>query len=339
MSIAKAHITTPAKLILSGEHSVCYGAPAVGTPLAMYLHTTWQLREDSSIVLKFNEDCFELAETWQSLSAPLAGFRARYEDFIHGRSDGVPILPRPQDLVTLTLAMFYEHFAPRDMPGLNISIASQIPVSSGMGSSSAVIINILRGALQTAGLEMAQNEMLDLARRIEDFQHGTSSGLDLALVSGARPLLFNKKDGILRLLPDLGRDLCLVYTGKPENSTGECVRAVSQKFGKDEKLWADFSACTHGILQALETKDATLLQAGVRKNHALLCHIGVVPEKTRDMIKDCEAAGMAAKICGAGALTGSAAGMVWVIGNEKNDETLNEITLKYRMSYDRYATG
>ena len=57
----------------------------------------------------------------------------------------------------------------------------------------------------------------------------------------------------------------------------------------------------------------------IQKNHALLCQIGVVPDAIQEMIDAIEKLGAAAKICGAGALSGNAAGLLWIVGIEKQD--------------------
>jgi hypothetical protein len=66
---------------------------------------------------------------------------------------------------------------------------------------------------------------------------------------------------------------------------------------------------------ALLKEDAVLLWNSVRENHRLLCEIGVVPTRVKKMIEAIEALGGAAKICGAGSVTGENAGVVWVVGN------------------------
>src|SRR5690606_22818630 len=110
------------------------------------------------------------------------------------------VLPGVHDLVTLTLAMFHEKYG-ADFSGLSLSLETEIPISSGLGSSSSLILNLLQGLLGQMKKEVPLPELLDFARGIEDFQHGYSSGLDLALVAAKQPLVFVKGQGVVRTMP------------------------------------------------------------------------------------------------------------------------------------------
>jgi len=70
---------------------------------------------------------------------------------------------------------------------------------------------------------------------------------------------------------------------------------------------------------ALAANDRRDIRDAVRENHKLLTKIGVVPEKVQSFIREVEAAGHAAKICGAGAVAGENGGMVLVFANQQPD--------------------
>jgi len=63
----------------------------------------------------------------------------------------------------------------------------------------------------------------------------------------------------------------------------------------------------------LKINDLPAVQTLMQQNHRLLYHIGVVPEKVNQFIKDIEQVGGGAKICGAGATRGHQAGFVLVL--------------------------
>jgi mevalonate kinase len=58
------------------------------------------------------------------------------------------------------------------------------------------------------------------------------------------------------------------------------------------------------------------MRALIRENHRLLVQIGVVPEKVQRFISAVEARGGAAKICGAGAISGNAGGTLLLLAEE-----------------------
>lgn len=333
-------ISTPAKIILSGEHSVLYGAPALGMPLDMSLRSQWtSLQDNRAISVETKGRRIEIAPSWQALGEKLVVYRQRHDAFKTGAAPIHSVLPLPQDLVTLTLAAFHARF-PVEIQGLILSIETKIPVSSGLGSSSALILNLVQGLLRLTGEEMSPPDLLEFARGIEDFQHGISSGLDLALVMARQPLVFLRGQGVIGTLPRPQTPLALVNSGKPSVSTGQCVEQVRRDFANDAKLWADFKHCTQSIQHAFTVGDHAGLKEGVERNHDLLDKIGVVPEKVRRFIAACRQRGIAAKTCGAGAVAGDNAGMVWALAQDAEEQqALKTIAEEHGYDYGLYAAA
>lgn len=80
--------------------------------------------------------------------------------------------------------------------------------------------------------------------------------------------------------------------------------------------------------QALQQQSFINAQHAVRANHQLLVNIGVVPERVRTFIEQIEAIGGAAKISGAGAIRGDAAGMVLVL--MENEAKLTQLCRQFQ---------
>jgi mevalonate kinase len=331
-------ISTPAKVILSGEHSVVYGAPAIGAPLSLFLYSRWtETPDDARIVLNYKSACTEIVSSWAALPPLLAKYRARFASFKKGEAGVGSILPQPHDLVTLIFATFHERFCP-ETGGISLAIDTEIPISSGLGSSSSLILNLLQGLLRLSHNELPKNELLDMAKDIEDFQHGTSSGLDLALVSADQPLVYIKGQGIVRPMPPVASGIVLVNSGKPIVSTGQCVAEVRRRFADDKALWKDFAACTLQIETACIVQDNRAMKDGVAENQKLLERIGVVPEKVKMFINRCFDHGIAAKICGAGAVSGDTAGMIWALADDDDTmQSLQDIAQSFGYSHGLYS--
>jgi hypothetical protein len=109
-------------------------------------------------------------------------------------------------------------------------------------------------------------------------------------------------------------------------STGECVTQVKARFEHDN-IWHAFAEVTNSIDQAIQNHDEAELNRLVKENHRLLAHIGVVPEKVQQFVNAVELTGAAAKICGAGAVSGEKAGVVMVVGGE--DDNIIPICKRY----------
>jgi mevalonate kinase len=92
------------------------------------------------------------------------------------------------------------------------------------------------------------------------------------------------------------------------------VAAVRRAF-EQSGIWDDFEAVERRMEDAVRRGDREALQQAVRDNHRLLATIGVVPEKVRSFVDEVEKAGGAAKVCGAGAVAGDAAGVMMVVAD------------------------
>lgn len=327
-------VSTPAKIILSGEHSVVYGAPAIGAPLGLFLRSKWGKRSDGAITLSFQGEEKVLSPSWKDLRARLPEWKERHLKFKSGEIGIREVLTRPEDLAALAMAVFEEKTG-AVLSGLAVEIETDIPMSSGLGSSSALILNLLDGLAALSSAPIA--DKLSVAREIEDFQHGLSSGLDLALVEGRRPLVFIRGQGIVGEVKKVPKTLTLVHSGTPSVSTGQCVAQVRVRFGAESAIWEKFKACTLEMKKALESEDMITLRRCVSTNQALLEEIGVVPSRVRDFVAACAARGIAAKICGAGAVAGEGAGMLWALPEgEAQERDLQKIAADFGYRHGRY---
>ena len=86
------------------------------------------------------------------------------------------------------------------------------------------------------------------------------------------------------------------------------------KYFKNSEIADDFAEVTTAMDLALQQSDLSAVQECIRKNHQLLKYIGVVPNKVAKFIEQVEELGGAAKISGAGAVSGNNAGIVLVVG-------------------------
>ncbi|MFT5121637.1 MAG: mevalonate kinase [Verrucomicrobiales bacterium] len=307
---------SPGKLILSGEHAVVYGCPAIALALDCYAHARLSMLDTPELTVILG-DRSPVSWGLEHLLAFAAELDERYRSFLAGQTTIEDVLHKPEDLFAYE---FGQVLAMRGVPGtgLQLSLASDIPLGCGMGSSAALILAALRVlSLHTGGILPDEPE---LGLRVEHLQHGRSSGLDI--VTSARGGMIRMADGKVESLPAIEQALILALTGCPEVSTGVCVEAVRKGFAHDQVLWQAFTDCTNAVTRTMADGRQEALRDALMENHRLLVRIGVVPERVQAFVAEIEACGGAAKICGAGSVKGDASGVVFVYGIDEEAEAV-----------------
>jgi mevalonate kinase len=244
---------------------------------------------------------------------------------------------KPFELAQVALGLLSERMTLPLLSGMNIKVESNLPIGCGMGSSAATILSIMQALSHFLGLQITEEALFKAALEVENLQHGRSSGLDLRLALNGGCLYVEKDVIEPRNLPPL--PFYLVQTGQPQSSTGQCVSRV-EPFFKQEALLNDFQSVTQAMDHALQHNEFNSLQEVIKINHALLNQIGVVPDKVQAFVREVEALGGAAKVCGAGAVSGEAAGTLWLL--HENPASLSPLLIRYQytdMCVHGVATG
>jgi len=303
--------TAPAKLIISGEHSVLYGQPALAIAINRYTSTTTTWSATARIHFDLLDLSYAKSYTRKALLSIAKNLRDDYR------------IKRPFELLQYSVSRLLEVLNIKLSRGVDICVESNIPIGCGMGSSAAAIVSTVSALTALLHYDWNGCDQLAFCREIESLQHGKSSGLDLHLVTHGGCVRF--EDGITqsRAVPKI--PLSIVNTGQPESSTGACVAHVMPAFTNDPKLASEFAVVTNHIDTALAANDLLEIKRGIRANHSLLRRIGVVPDKVANFISEIEVAGGAAKICGAGAVLGDNAGVVLLMA----DHGVQNIIRKY----------
>ncbi|TAN36236.1 MAG: mevalonate kinase [Verrucomicrobia bacterium] len=307
----------PGKLILSGEHAVVYGRPALA--MAVNRHAESIIRPEALEEVQF--DLTDLCESERFTLRALRELKTRvyknYQQFLEGRLGIREVLHKPVELFEFAFINLLDGLHLKVEKGLNIKLHSTIPIGCGMGSSAATILCVLRAIGHYFRVEFRPDWYLNYSIEAEKLQHGYSSGVDPYISLHGGCARFQQGQAKQMPLPRAG--MYLVQTGAPQVTTGECVSHVRAHTGENAAIWNDFEAVTNAVEQALAANDRRDIRDAIRENHKLLTKIGVVPEKVQNFIRDVEAAGYAAKTCGAGAVTGDSAGMVLVFADRQPD--------------------
>lgn len=311
-------VRTPGKLILSGEHAVVYGNPALAMAINCYTETTISGQvhhaEQKNILFNLLNLRYHQEHSLPALRRIKQGIQEKYQQFLQGKYGIREVLKEPFELMQFAVTHLIDNRKLSLPHGIEVSTTSNIPVGAGMGSSAAAVVSSMFALAQFSKLEMDLEHCYQLAWEAENMQHGHSSGLDVYLVLHGGCIRF-QKNGARESRPVPLRQFILVNTGTPAASTGECVAAVAPLLKDDQGLLAEFAQATNHIDQALQQNHTANLIDHIRHNHQLLVKIGVVPQKIQNFIAEIEKAGGAAKICGAGSVRGETAGAVLVVSD------------------------
>ncbi len=317
--------TTPGKLILMGEHAAVYGRPALVAAVAPRTRVE-VASSDEGVVVDLPDLGQEVRSDWPELQSVAADARARWQAYSENpTADSFQTLrdSNPANLVRLALGELAVELG-SDLPALALRVKSDLPIGSGFGSSAAVGVGLVGGVLCFLEGEVDRTRVDRIALEVERRQHGMPSGVDHRTVLHGGVLWAERSPaGELCTEPVaggqvLGSRIQVLHTGQPSETTGEVVAAVRQLASEDsigfERLLDRMESCGRDFRQWLRSESGALDRAiaSIRDYEACLEALGVVPAPVREAIREVEALGGAAKISGAGALSGDAAGCLLV---------------------------
>lgn len=309
-------ICAPGKLILSGEHAVVYGQPALAMAINRYVRATITRDETPSewLALDLTDLSYRGQLTLTALRRIKNKLKTKYQKFMRGEYSIHDVLQKPFLLAQYALGICVEAMNFKLSAGVKLSVQSDLPIGCGLGSSAATIISIMQALARDAKRGFTHDELFSLALQVEHLQHGYSSGLDLRLALHGGCIYMERDLIETREIPQL--PMYLINTGVPRTSTGECVTAVAEHFKSSLLLGNEFGAITRAMDYALQHQKWEELGNTIKQNHELLVRIGIVPVKVQQLITQLNRHGCYAKVCGAGAVAGNNAGAVWVVGSE-----------------------
>jgi mevalonate kinase len=319
--VKKISARAPAKLILSGEHAVLHGVPALAMAVNLYCDTTISANSLPRVLFDLANLDHKRSRTLQHLRRLKAKIQQDYHAFLEGSHSIREVLREPFHLLEYTTSAFMDKLNVRLQEGFQVHTHSSIPTGYGLGSSAAAVVSTNFALNHFLGKDLSLDDLFQLNLDAENLQHGKSSGLDI-YVSAHGGLVSFSLGKIPQKLVWPVFPLCLVLTGEPISSTGECVEHSKGYFEQHPSVLAEFSAVSEAMRAALDAAHFEAFAKAVIQNQRLLECLGVVPSPVQAFIQALHTAGLPAKVCGAGAIRGDAAGVVAVFAPKDTVTTL-----------------
>ncbi len=326
-NISSISAQAPGKLILSGEHAVVHGCPAIAMAIDLYAISDVTRGKHNVLGFDFANLKYNAKHTINTLSKLKDKAFFDYQRFLQGECSIREVVNKPFELLQFAVSNFLDKLDIVLPGGIDIRTQSTIPSGCGLGSSAATIMSVLYALGSLLDLNISKARYIELGRAAENLQHGKSSGVDIHLTSQGGCLKF--ESGEIKKLNISTQNMFLVNTGRPIVTTGECVSQV-KKYFIDSILKQEFAENTLELEKRLSINNIYQLIEIININHKLLDYIGVVPEKVNQFILEAQYTGSGAKVCGAGAVKGDNAGAVLVVcPHQDSINAMSFITKKY----------
>ncbi len=300
--------SAPAKVILSGEHGVVYGKPALVSAV--------------DLRLKFTLTNLMRPRKNSKVNKEISFISQKVKDYL--KKQGISFSDRK----------------------FEFQVDSETPVGRGLGSSAALSIASVAAFLKFYTRRDFNKETINnLAYQIEKYFHKNPSGADNTASCFGGLIYFRKEFEFLKNISALNfkipksiaNNLFLIDTGKPKESTAEIVAEVGKLYNRKPKLIENIlnniEKTTKKMVISIVKEDREFFQKTIRENEKLLEKLKVVSLKTKSLLKKLEKFG-AGKITGAG---GKETGSGFILFLAKDKEKLEEFLKRKKIDYYQFV--
>lgn len=269
------------KIILSGEHSVVYGKPAIALPV---------FGSKSSVKIFDNSE-----KSGFIIKAP----QLEKTFYLNEKKD----IYNP---IELTVINFLNNNEISLKQNIIIEIFSEIPIASGMGSGASISSALIKVLARFFNIPLSKKELYTQVFEIEKIYHGNPSGVDPTVIIYKKPLYFIKGKTPEFITKKTEPNYCLaIIDSKIRSSTIEVVNLVKQKREantlKYDRLFDEIEMITEKIKSAFCNSDIVNFGLLMNENQIKLKEIGVSNDNLDSIITLSKKFGsLGSKISGAG---------------------------------------
>lgn len=346
----KIQVSAPGKLFFLGEHVVVYGKPAFYSAINKRCYVEIIPRKDKKIEISSTNLKASKIITEKEITDKTKDAQAKWETYVNNNDISLLkfITSNPLDFPIIAIGETLK-FLKKSLPtGITLSLESDIPIGSGLGSSAAVAVSVVGAIYLLFNKELDKKIVNEIAYFAEQKKHGTPSGGDNSASCFGGFIWYRKEAAELKIIQPipfslskkLAGNFTIIHTGTPNETTGEMVSFVRASYKKDPlEIGAIFDGqekLTRDLLPAIKNEDESELIRIIREGENNLEKLGVVSEFVKGIIREIEKAGGAAKICGGG---GKTKGTGIVLAHHKSPSVLNKIALRFRLESSKITLG
>lgn len=337
-------VSAPGKLHLLGEHVVVYGKPAIIAAIDKRCFVEIIPRKDKKIEIDSHNFKASKLFTEKEIIAKTENAQIRWETYIKNNEISLltSITSDSLDFPVIIIGEAIKYFKMSLSYGFKLSINSDIPIGSGMGSSAALAVSIA-GAVSLFFNKAFDTEAINgIAYLSEQKKHGFPSGGDNATSCFGGLIWYRRETPdfkIIKTIPfsfpkKLANNFVAIHTGTPAESTGEMVSRVRNLYKNKPKLvesiFSSQEKLTREMLSAIKNNDSTLMIYIIKAGEENLESLGVVSEFSKSIIRKIEESGGAAKICGGG---GIKHGTGILLGYHRDKKVVEKIANNFKLPY------
>ncbi len=283
--------SAPGKIILFGEHAVVYGQPALAVPVSQLRATATITSPPYPPVLNAKEPRAGQGEIWIEAH----NLNRTY------RLDEAPT----HDLLALAIRLTFGHYQlPITNYQLRITLSSNIPLASGVGSGAAICTAIVRALSLHLNSQISNSQISTIVFETEKLLHGTPSGIDNTVIAYEQPVYFIKGRPPEPFTVKQPFHLLIADTGLPSPTkitVGEVRAAWQNEPERYDALFLAVGKIANVARAHIENGEPEALGPLMNRNHILLRKMGVSCAELDALIDAALGAGaLGAKLSGGG---------------------------------------
>lgn len=297
----RAVASAPAKTILFGEHSVVYGEPAIAGAVNKRAYVEIKESETDKSILRSYDLNFEVELDTENKKYTL----------IRGKPG----------IIRYILEAFHRV---HDHSPIEMTLSSQVPIGSGLGSSAAVTVATLAALYRYHNIRFNKKSLAHDAHMVEEAVQGVASPLDTLVSTYGGLVYLSRNKKVERFKINFDAPFVVGYTTKHGN-TGKMVKDVRHLKDNNPKIInpviTAMGNLTNYAKQAILKGDIEKIGELMNINHGFLDVIGVnTLELSRMVYNAREAGAIGSKITGAGG-----GGSIIALCPGKSEEVAREI--------------
>lgn len=309
-------VTSPGQFFLFGEHGVVYNQPALIASTDLLVRVDLRKTKNSKFIIK---------------SENLGKAKGAIEKNNDGKWKITEKKGNSENLKYVFSAVEKTFNYISKANGLKISIKSDIPPSSGLGSSSAVTTATIAGTSSILEKELDQDEIINLSYKTEKEIQGFASkaGVSAAAIGGCLSIEENEIKPIDQFPPT---KIVIGDTGT-HSQTKKIIEKVKNEKESQPNIYNPIIEAigqnTRTGIEAFKKTDIEKVGLLMNVNQNLLEGLGVSTRKLETLIRKARDSGaLGAKITGSGG-----GGCMIAIGDGNEKEIQNSINNKAHSSF------